>query len=65
MNPKVITCTVCGLEATSARKDGWPWLEPVLAFEDSCVEPSIVEEPIRCPNMLSAAMDAGLVGESG
>ena len=55
MKPEAITCGVCGIEAKRVHIDGRPWLEvPAIAFEQRCVEPSIVEEPFRCPNMLNA-----------
>jgi hypothetical protein len=66
MSPKTIVCSVCGIVATRVHIEGKPWLEvDPIAFEASCTEQSIVPEPFRCPNMLSAARDAGLVGRDG
>jgi hypothetical protein len=66
MSPKKIVCPLCDLEATRVHIEGKPWLEVcAIAFAQSCTEPSLAPEPFRCPHMLSAAMDAGLVGRDG
>ena len=66
MSPKAIVCQACGIEATRVHANGKPWLEvDAIAFNKSCVELSIAPEPFRCPNMLSAAMDARWIGKDG
>jgi hypothetical protein len=66
LSPKTIVCPICGLDATRVHIDGKPWLEVnAIAFGNSCSEQSLAPEPFRCSHMLSAAIDAGLVGRDG
>jgi hypothetical protein len=67
MSPKKIVCAACGVEATRAYVDGKPSLDlDDGAFERYCVGRRIEpDDPFRCPNMLSAAIDASLVGNDG
>jgi hypothetical protein len=66
VKPKTITCAVCGIRAKRVRIKGKPWLETdAIEFNKNCVERSVVSEPFRCPNILSGAMDADLVGKDG
>jgi hypothetical protein len=66
MLPKTIRCTACGIEVTRVQVEGKPSLEiDAIEFNESCVEPSVAREPFRCPSILSAAINAGLVGRDG
>lgn len=65
MKAKNILCSVCGVSAKKGYIEGKPWLEIEERAMKRCVEPSMAPKPFCCPNMLTAAMDAGLVGKDG
>jgi hypothetical protein len=63
---RVFVCKVCGLEARKATVAH----EPTVLFwhddmRDLCVERSLAPEPFKCPNLHSAAMEAGVIGTDG
>jgi hypothetical protein len=61
-----IVCPVCGIAAERVQMQGKPSLEiDAVAFAKSCVEQSLAPEPFRCPNLFSAAMDAGWIAREG